>query len=206
VLTGCANSVATALSDAQDGMLGRDATANDNTDGKADFSFTKIGAGSEMLPASATSWSCVKGNVTGLMWENKTTSGTGLRAGDRAFTNDDSFSIGQQLDGTPPTVAEVFAPTNSIGFKTEVNHRGLCSAHDWRLPTWRELMGIVDYGVSPGPTIDVNGFPNTPSADVWSSSPVVGNASLAWLVNFEFGSVSSFNRYGNQVRLVRSGQ
>ncbi len=56
----------------QDAEYGRDATHNDNSDGHAGFSFTKLDANGNTLPTTALSWSCVKDNVTGLIWEVKT--------------------------------------------------------------------------------------------------------------------------------------
>lgn len=55
----------------QDATSGRDVTDNDDHDGHAGFSFTKLSATSEALEVSATTWSCVKDNLTGLIWENK---------------------------------------------------------------------------------------------------------------------------------------
>jgi len=62
----------------QDAEYGRDVTHNDDSDGHAGFSFTKIDENGDDLPASATSWNCVRDNVTGLIWEVKTDDG-GLR-------------------------------------------------------------------------------------------------------------------------------
>lgn len=72
----------------------------------------------------------------------------------------------------------------------------------WRLPTIRELESIVDYRVS-SPAIDVQAFPNTPSAAFWSSSPCA-YFNYAWMVYFGHGEsdpidVGSYNR----VRCVR---
>lgn len=62
----------------QDGEYGRDATNYDNNDGQAGFSFTKIDSSGKDLPVTATTWSCVRDNVTGLLWEHKTPSTTGI--------------------------------------------------------------------------------------------------------------------------------
>jgi len=72
-LVSCTDPTATALSDTQDGMLGRDVTASDPTDGKLGFSFSTVSGG------------CVKDNVTGLMWEGKTVSNTTIQ-----YTNADT--------------------------------------------------------------------------------------------------------------------
>ncbi len=165
---------------------GRDATANDDADGHAGFSFTKIAADGTALPASATSWSCVKDNVTGLIWENKTAANGGA-----TYTN---YGDGRAGDAS--------------AYATSVNAAGLCGASDWRLPTRRELMSLVDYSVAyPGPTIDTAWFPNTQQNAFWSSSPSAGYSGYAWYVYFYDGFVGSNYRGRNYaVRLVRSGQ
>jgi hypothetical protein len=53
----------------QDGDFGRDADKPAKKDGRAGFSFVKIGADGSELPADATDWSCVRDKVTGLTWE-----------------------------------------------------------------------------------------------------------------------------------------
>lgn len=56
----------------QDASFGRDADgAQLSTDGHAGFSYTKLDLNGNPLPSSASSWSCVRDNVTGLVWENK---------------------------------------------------------------------------------------------------------------------------------------
>jgi hypothetical protein len=61
----------------QDAEFGRDALAKSNElakvgTGDAGFDFTKLDANGEPLDESATEWSCVKDNLTGLIWEVKT--------------------------------------------------------------------------------------------------------------------------------------
>ncbi len=73
----------------------------------------------------------------------------------------------------------------------------------WRVPTVDELASLVDRSRRHG---SVSGFPDMPLEDFWSSSPYVGNAGYAWLVNFDYGSVNSRFRGNFAVRLVRSGQ
>lgn len=76
---------------------------------------------------------------------------------------------------------------------------------DWRLPTRRELMSLVDYGIpAPGPAINTTYFPNTDAHYYWSSTNYAGNTSSAWTVQFYEGSrVKSGSDY---VRCVRGGQ
>jgi hypothetical protein len=80
----------------------------------------------------------------------------------------------------------------------------LAGHSDWRLPSRIELVSIVDFGVSSGATINATYFPSTPTSSFWSSSPLAGSSSFAWLVVFvvgytDYAGVSS-NSY---VRCVR---
>jgi Protein of unknown function (DUF1566) len=56
----------------------------------------------------------------------------------------------------------------------------------WRVPMIKELLSIVDFSQTV-PAIDPNAFPSTPSAEFWSSSPLAGSSSVAWVVGFSYG-------------------
>lgn len=56
----------------------------------------------------------------------------------------------------------------------------------WRLPHVMELQSLLDLRRR-NPPIDPEAFPDTPSAYFWSSTPFVGNDSVAWIVGFLFG-------------------
>lgn len=184
-LVSCSSAEAIALNAEQDGMVGRDVTANDDSDGKAGFSFS-------LVPKPGGGFydktECVKDNVTGRMWEGKTNDG-GLRDGSRRYTNYGDGRVG-----------------DASAYVAAVNAAGLCGHSDWRLPDRDELQGIVDYGVSyPGPTIDAAWFPNTRRGAYWTSSPLAGNPGYAWLVYFGYGYVNYYDLRNDtlHVRLVR---
>ena len=182
----------------QDAESGRDVTHYNDGDGHAGFSFTKIDEfGAELAPA-ASAWSCVKDNVTGLMWEVKTDDG-GLRDKDLVYTN---------FSGTYNPTGQFGSAGDASGLVHAVNAQKLCGAADWRLPTVRELQGIVDYGVGlPGPTIDPAFFANTTGSAFWSASSHARNVNHGWLVYFDDGRVFEDSRdLGFKVRLVRGGQ
>ena len=181
----------------QDAEAGRDVTHYNDGDGRAGFSFSKIDAsGAELAPGS-TQWSCVKDHVTGLIWEVKTDDG-GLRDKDSLYTN---FSPAYNPNG------QYGGAGDASGLVDAVNAQRLCGAGDWRLPTVKELQGIVDYGVGlPGPTIESAFFPNTPGSAFWSSSAHARDAKGGWVVYFDDGRVFDDERaLGFRVRLVRSG-
>jgi hypothetical protein len=164
----------------QDGQHGRDVLLNDDSDGHAGFSFTKIAATGESLPASATAWACVLDNVTGLMWEVKTDDG-GLRDKDALYTN---YSAAYNPSG------KFGAATDAAGLARAVNAEGLCGIKDWRLPTVDELHGIADYSHPlPGPAIDAAFFPNTANAFHWTASPHARRAVRGWGISFDDGRV-----------------
>ena len=76
----------------------------------------------------------------------------------------------------------------------------------WRLPNVKELASLVDRSKS-NPAIDTAAFPATPVNVFWSSSPVVGEIYVAWVVNFGNGGVVGVARsISLYVRLVRAGQ
>jgi hypothetical protein len=56
----------------------------------------------------------------------------------------------------------------------------------WRLPTVKELQTLIDHSQS-SPSIDSTAFPATPASWFWSSSPLAGDPSYAWRVEFLIG-------------------
>ena len=187
----------------QDAEYGRDVTHNDDSDGHAGFSFTKIDANGNALPASATEWSCVKDNLTGLMWEVKTDDG-GLRDKDHTYTwyNSDSNTNGGNA-GTENggTCVDTFN-CDTEKYAASVNAVGLCGHNDWRLPNKEQLRSIVNYATY-NPAIDAAYFPNTRSSYYWTASPDANNSDNAWRVFF-YGGTGYNHKYGNHyVRLLR---
>jgi len=193
----------------QDAESGRDVSANDDSDGHAGFSFTKVSSSGEALAASAPEWSCVKDNVTGLLWEIHTDDG-GLRDKDNTYSwyNPDATTNGGHAGTQNGGQCSGGISCDTEGYVDAVNAAGLCGYHDWRLPTVLELQGLVDYSIPyPGPTIDTNFFPDTQQNVYWSSSAEAGSSYDAWSVSFNGGYtywyvMSSYS----QLRLVRSGQ
>lgn len=206
----------------QDCSSGRDFTLNDDSDGHAGFSFTKLDANGGDLPASAAEWSCVRDNMTGLIWEVKQgSSGTigdeGLHDADDKYNwyntdpatnggtvgheNDNGFVCTGYTLGSPETYC------NTQAYVARVNASGLCGATNWRMPGKKELLGLVNYNSSgPGPTVDAVYFPRTKSASYWSSSPFASpSPEIAWAINFDTGiSANSGSHNGFSIRLVRN--
>ncbi len=162
----------------QDAEFGRDALNNDNKDGHAGFSFSKISATGEKLSLDAPVWACVKDNVTGLLWEVK-----------KAKNANDHYG---------------FAETEK--FVQSTNSQKLCGETSWRMPQIQELQSIIDYSVPlPNPNIDSYFFPNSTNQIYWSATPYAKNTTDAWGIYFNDGRVFEQEKTTNAaIRLVSS--
>ena len=205
---------------AQDCSHGRDVVSNDDSDGHAGFSFTKLDASGNPLANQAaayvdTPWACVQNNVSGLIWEVKTTDG-GLHDQNDTYSwyNSDPATNGGAV-GYPDqgntcegyVVDQPSTSCNTQAYTARVNAAGWCGASDWRMPTRKELLAIVSFDRL-NPTIDTAYFPNiTPYSLVWSGVPYAGDPEGAWIVWFYNGYSGKELRDGSiQMRLVRGGQ
>ncbi len=203
----------------QDAEFGRDVTDNDDSDGHAGFSFTKIcnsgevaGEGScpaaPSLGSGVNRWGCTRDNVTGLMWEVKTNDG-GLRDKDNTYTwynsdsNTNGGNVGTENGGTCPDAGSC----DTEKYVASVNASGLCGYNDWLMPSALELMSIVNYARY-SRAIDTIYFPNTGNVTYWSSSPYPSKSiEAAWGIYFYGGDLSSYTKSADRyVRLVRSGK
>ncbi|MEW5742060.1 MAG: DUF1566 domain-containing protein [Myxococcota bacterium] len=95
-------------------------------------------------------------------------------------------------------------PTTWHGALDYCENLTLAGQSDWRLPTLKELLTLVDERAN-NPAIDTSAFPGTPSGIFWSSTPYFG-FSYAFDVSFSNGDVSNAaftNIYW--VRCVRGG-
>jgi len=230
-ITQCANATQNNLTcpqagfPSQDAETGRDAQQTAGTltkvgGGSAGFDFTKLDSGGHPLPASATTWDCVRDNVTGLIWEVKTDNSgiispyppPGLRDKDSTYTwyNSDSATNGGNAGSLGSDTCSGTLPNNQCNtqaYVAAVNalSPALCGYTDWRLPTVEELNNIVDHS-RPGPAIDMTYFPGTVSGYFWSASPSVSDAGRAWSVGFWSGYVGTGSKGDSDaVRLVRGG-
>ena len=197
----------------QDCSTGRDGNAltNNDADGKAGFSFTKISnsgnalASNALLGTGPNDWACTYDNVTGLMWEVKTSSG--LRSMNHTYSwySSDSATNGGSFGTASGGTCASSGRCDTEKFVQDVNIAGLCGRNDWRMPNIGEIEGIVSFGGS-APLIDQTYFPNTPAASFWSSSPYADNFG-AWSVLFDIGFVDFDGRNNpGRVFVVRGGR
>ena len=202
----------------QDGHHGRDVLARAGQlpkigSGMAGFDYTKISNNGAELPATATlghgpdDWACTRDNVTGLIWEVKVNNSNHTRHWQHTYTWYDPNSFTGNV-GAPNGGMCMGSACDTTSFVQAVNAQTLCGNSDWRMPTSRELEGIVNFGHgSFVPAIDTVYFPNTVRTGYWSGRPMAYGRWWAWAVSFQGGSVwdsDKTSRYG--VRLVRGGQ
>lgn len=206
----------------QDGDYGRDKLAGKGQllkvgAGGAGFDYTKIANNGSELPATtslgtaAKAWACTRDNVTGLLWEVKTTDPNGLRYTLNTYTWYDPNPatngglVGFQDGGS--CVGGISCDTHS--YVRAVNATKLCGKTNWRMPYVNELMSLEDY--SRGKSINPTYFPNTEA--YWYLSGTVAPSDLQisphparlWGVYATAGWVNDdlgYTPYGAQVRLV----
>jgi hypothetical protein len=221
-----------AVISAQDCSHGRDAKAVAGTltkvgSGRAGFDFTKLGSTGNVLSiqnaawiiggtgteSAGTKWSCVRDNVTGLIWEVKTDSGSA----DSNTTDSTHTNIHHKNNkyrwGGKTALSRDYANRQGThyddwtGLVDGTNTENLCGGSNWRVPTVEELESIADLSVK-NLTIDSDYFPDaTAMVDVysWSSSP--SNNEHAWVLDFYYGDNAQRKRDLNLfVRLVRFEQ
>lgn len=91
---------------------------------------------------------------------------------------------------------------NAIDECLALNYAG---HNNWRLPNIKELLSIQQWQTGP-PTINTAFFPNTVSANYWTSSTLTAYSLNAWVVPFGEWGISAVAKTGTQyVRPVRLG-
>ena len=197
----------------QDCNTGRDVFLNNNTDGFAGFSYSKIDTNGEKLPSNASAWQCVTDNVSGLMWEVKNTTASLHNSTDKfTWYNANKKTNGGKIgdwnnrgdhcygyeEGKPKTYC------HTEQFVSRVNKQGLCGFHDWRLPSRAELTSLIHFGRTE-PAIDTQFFPHTQHDFYWTNSPTATRKLEAWTVSFEYGFTTPMRRTDTRyARLVRT--
>lgn len=185
----------------QDCNHGRDATHNDDSDGLAGFSYTKLNNSGETLPVSSPSWSCVRDNVTGLVWEVKTNDG-GVHGSTNTYywggiSADKSLEVG-------------FDDWDELVLSSRRDR--YCGFDDWRVPTQLELQGLINWSFRTSrASIDTRFFPHTQfgpyACSYWTSELTSVNFTSGTHAGF-YACETGCSRRAQKascVRLVRGG-
>ncbi|MCF2948266.1 DUF1566 domain-containing protein [Paraglaciecola aquimarina] len=208
----------------QDGQRGQDVIHANNMSAKAGrgeqgFDFTKLDDVGDEVDDPSQDWSCVRDNITGLIWEVKSAAiSANLYSNDHTYTWYQDANNGEFDGDVSGTVASCgLALCNTTEYVAEVNTQGLCNFRDWRLPTHEELLSIVHFGQQTAPLIDQTYFPYTTdmlTPPVWywtqdsSADGIATNgAHNAWAIDFATGNDNFLNKFtAANIRLVRAGR
>jgi hypothetical protein len=169
--------------------------------------YSKLDGHDHPLKDDSPKWNCVSDHSTGLVWEVKT-SDRGLRDAQNFYSwynpNRDSnggFS-GQANHGK----CRGGISCDTRAYVAAVNRMKLCGFSDWRLPTRRELMSLVQYHLPDKNKglIDTRYFPAANSDWYWSADSDVSNARYAWYVLYYNGrEMKAPKSQAKRIRLVR---
>jgi hypothetical protein len=168
-------------------------------------SYTKLDADGNGLPDDAPSWTMVRDNVTGLIWEVKQNR-DGVANYQDPHDADNRYTW---YDSNPETNGgNAGVPgdlTDTEDFIHALNIASFGGHLDWRMPKEDELRSMVDYGRA-NPMVDVSFFPYTQGSSYWSSMTYANTASRAWCVDFSGGlGIDSPKSVYGYARAVRGG-
>lgn len=172
----------------QDCNTGRDFTHDNDSDGHAGFSFTKLDSNgialtNQNLSYNTLPWQCTKDNVTGLVWEVKTPAPSDIHYMSTLYRWGGETAIGLNH---PNALGTYYSDWSSLVNNSNANN--FCGSNNWRVPTAGELGSILnrDPTFNNQATIDLSFFPNTNSSGYWSASPMptAQYSAYAWVVDF----------------------
>lgn len=156
----------------------------------------------------------VTDNITGLVWEQKNNMDgvvdyANSHDADNTYT---WFDPNPETNGGSGVAAEGTASDNDTqDFIGRLNSSNFGGSNDWRMPTIKELVTLVDYTRAN----DLSIFPNFTATKMdtfyWSSTTQIGSGGNggAWVMFFGSGGgaeASNNKSYGHYVRAVRDGQ
>jgi len=202
----------------QDARLGRDANPAPGKigGGEAGFDFTKISNAGNALPANATiggganDWACTRDNVTGLVWEVKTSApgNFGLRDVANTYTwyNPDPASNGGDAGSTGSATScnSTLAACNTFDYAAAVNASNLCGRSDWRLPSYKDAFTIFNAQTiaASAPTPFDPVYFLVRGALMVTANTLVGQPNAMWIVGSNGMSFTSKTSAPRPVRLV----
>jgi hypothetical protein len=120
------------------------------------------------------------------------------------FRKNDNQTVTDQFTGLMWQSTEILPQKweNALAYCEELQLGGF---DDWRLPTLKELMTLVDEEHT-APSIDTSYFPATRAAAYWTSTTFSGHPGFAWYIRFDNGLEYNGGYKGRLyfVRAVRS--
>ena len=202
-ITGCADGTSFGLACPQAGYPGQD--AEQGRDANPVYTGSGTNRVTSFLFTALSSGAVIQDNLTGLMWEGKTTDGL-LHDASSTFTwlnSSGTTNGGSAGTASGGACTSVPAGCDIEKFVAAVNAEKLGGFSDWRVPTAQELSTLVDSGKAAAPTVEAS-ISNQSAAAYWSSSPKAGDVTGAWSVDFNSGAIASDAKsVAKRVRLVR---
>ena len=183
----------------QDADTGRD-EINEFIDksgaGPRSFDFTKLDVNGDELPNDSLVFSCVRDNFSGLIWEVKQPStlprfGT-LRSVDNYYSMNSDQAALTSCPSEDECSVEMFVDT--------VNEQTFCGGANWRLPSYMELLQLMDYyDIDKSSLLASEYFSHTPDTAelghkfywVSDTSAEGGASSFNWVLDLETGDDSA---------------
>jgi hypothetical protein len=179
----------------QDAEFGRDAVRtliDKSGSGAKAFDFTKLDSNGDEISNDALVFSCVRDNYTGLIWEVKAPTAVPEFSSLRGVENYYSMEAAQAALTSCPDASSCDVET----YIDTVNTQTFCSGANWRLPTYSELLAIMDYGdLDNDSLLDEEFFPYSPNpaelghSFYWVSdrSAEGGAANFNWVLDLRNG-------------------
>lgn len=189
--------------------------------GEQGFDFTRLNQNGDELDQNTADWRCVRDNITGLIWENKTGIPGDLHDAEQLFTwysFGDNGGFEGDLNAGSTACNLSSEECNTQAYVDAVNAQGLCGFFDWRLPSHNELLSLVHFGKLQPPLIESEYFPDMGTTDpnvflwYWTFVPNVDGVSdrgaqNAWAIDFNSGVDNFINKSTQaRVKLVRAGR
>lgn len=223
--TGVMQGADASLSPGADFDFGRDRAFANNVVTKVGqgidaFDFTRLNSNGDPVDTPTNTWSCVRDNLTGLIWEVKAIDQASLHYHNQNFTwYQEDFNGNLPGDrNTNSNACNISSrECNTQAFLNAVNQQGLCGFFDWRIPTHQELQSIVHYGKAQLPLVDTGFLPHWGDAqggNLWYWTRQSGadglraeEARSAWAIDFNSGVDNLLSKSSDaKLRLVRAGR
>lgn len=190
-------------------------------EGAQGFDFTRLDNNGDAVENPSFAFSCVRDNVTGLIWQVKDNQNTGsihfVEQTVTWFADEDNGNFAGELNPASTTCNVQNQQCNTQDYTAQVNAQGLCGFYDWRLPKPNELQSIVNYGKATPPMVDTVFFPflggnNAQQLWYWTSQSSADGvsddiANNAWAYDLNSGNDGFLQKSTLQrIILVRAGR
>ncbi|MBV1908207.1 MAG: DUF1566 domain-containing protein [Kangiellaceae bacterium] len=174
----------------QDGHYGLDTTSGNNVDGLAGLRYVKLDSDGEFIPDDSEEWSCVLDRITGLIWEVKH-EGPEITGSHNRFSwfSENPLTNGGDDGAAGDSVGCALTELNcnTSTYLNIANEGLMCGNNDMRLPTPRELMGLISLKEdSVGTKVDTRYFPflHVGNSRYWTSTSYSVTPAHAFMIDF----------------------